>query len=314
MFFLKNINEEYLNLIPFFLFILSGISLVFISIFSIKNEKRKNVLGNYIKKSKLTDNFLDNWLNSKEFIESFEKENEKRFFLLNEYITPRFFTKLTLYSILGGVIFSVLIRNIIALPVAICIGYYLPQLYMDLLINNKKNKMEEQLGVAIKFFTTEFTTCRSVIISMQNVIPKLNNPIKGEFEKLARELNSGAYPKECLTNFGRRLDNKFSYVFSKLLIAYFNDGTDFGAQLVRLSEDIAEAQLQHKESRTELSMVRTTNLILNAIVFITVVVMFVFFPDYSYYFRATARGQFFMSLVIINSFVSILLGFKLSSI
>ena len=305
--------EKCINTLPFLLVFLTGILLLIISIIEIKNEKKKSVLKKYIKNTRKSDNFFDNWLDSQEFITKLEEKNEIKFALLSNIITPRRLTKLTIYSISGGILFSLLLQNILALPLSLGICYYIPTLYLDLLVKNKKGKIEGQLGVAIKFFTTEFTTTKSVIVALQNIIPKLPSPIKNEFERLAREINSGTPPKECLLNFSKRLDNKFAYVFSKLLISYFNDGTEFGEHLVRLSQDISTAQIQHKEIRSELSMVRTTNFILNGVVLFSILIIFVLIPNKSIYFKSSTTGQSLMTLVIFNSFISMYLGFRLEN-
>lgn len=304
---------KYMDNLPFLLIFLIGVLLLIISIIEIQNEKKKSVLKKYIKTTRNSDNFFDNWLNSQEFIIKWEERNEQKFALLSNIITPRKLTKLTIYSITFGVLFSLLLQNILILPLSLGICYYIPTLYLDLLVKNKKGKIEGQLGVAIKFFTTEFTTTRSVIVALQNIIPKLPYPIKTEFEKLTRELNSGTSPKDSLLNFSKRLDNKFSYVFSKLLISYFNDGTEFGEHLVRLSQDISTAQIQHKEIRSELSMVRTTNFILNGVVLFSILIIFVLFPSKSIYFKSSTTGQSLMTLVIFNSFISMYLGFRLEN-
>lgn len=307
-------SEEYLNLLPFTFICLAGVSLIFLSIYKIKYGREKSILKKYIKKRDTNrDSFLDDWLDSKNFIIKFEEKNNKKFGLIDEKISPRKITKVTMFSMLMGLIFSIIIRNIIALPIVITISFYLPQLYLDMVVKNKKIKIEQQLGICIKFFTSEFTTCKSVVVSFQNISNKLPNPIRGEIERLIREMNSGYLAVECLNGFAKRMDNRFAYIFSNLLISYFNKGTDIGEHLVRISNEITDAQGLHKENKTELAMVRATNLILNGVVFISIILMFLLFPKYSQSFRNTASGQTLVTLVIFNSFISIILGLKLEN-
>ena len=299
------------NLVPFICLFTVGISLFIIAALLIKNEKTKNVLNRYIKREKRKENFIDKWLNSKEFIEKFEKKNEKNLYLVQDKMTPRGFTKILIYTISGGLLFSILIRNIIVVPIIILICFYFPHLYISLIVTKKRKKIEEQFGTAIKFFNTEFITNKSIIIAVQNIIPKLQNPIKGEFEKLARELNSGFSPETALINFSKRLDNKFAYIFCNLLMSYFKNGTSFDKYLLALTEDIDEDILQQKEGKTELSMVRATNLLLNSVVLVSILVLFIFIPNRAEVFKNTAQGQTLMAIVILISFLSLYLGFKL---
>lgn len=300
------------NLIPIISLGITGILLLVLATIIRTKEKEKTILKKYINKEISKETYFKKVLNSSKIISNFEKNVEKKYAIaLTSDFTPRKVTKLMFLAVLVGFLFMWVIGNVIVFPLILAICYFIPLLYLDLVVKSKKNKIESQLGVAINFFITEFTTTKSVSISIQNIIPKLSNPIKNEFEKLLRELNSGVLPKESFQNFAKRVDNKFALIFADLLTSYFDKGTDFCSHLLGIAEDISDSQIQRKEGQTENAMMRTTNFILNGVLFVTIFVIFLFLPRFSECFKDTIRGQFLMAVVVLSSFLSIVLGFKM---
>lgn len=281
---------------------------ILLIIFLYLNSRSNNLLNKSmkIKKKGLIDNVLD----KAKFITDLEKANELKLELVGAKFSPREFTKI-LFSLtfLIGLSLSLVIGNIVFAPLLMIITYFIPVMILDLSTKKKKLKMEEQLGVAIRFFNTEYITTKSIPTSISNIIPKLSNPIKGEFEKLLRELLTGK-TEDAFNNFAKRLDNKFSYVFAKLIISQSSRGAGFGEYLISVSEDIMEEQTFYKENISELTMTRTVNVILNVVLLVSVFLVSII-PGMKSYF-ITSQGQFILVFAMITSFLSIILGFGLT--
>lgn len=301
----------FMNSIPFIFAIATGIILILIARVSSVADKERNILKDLVSGKKARKNLLDDLLNDSKFIHNLEEKNKMKLALVNDDFDIRKFTKIILLTTLIGIIFSLFIMNFIAMPFIIFISFYMPQLYLNLVATNKRNKIESQLGIAIKFFTSEFSTTKQVVVSLQNILPKLPKPIRGEFEKLSRELNSSGTPRQTLSNFASRMNNKYAYIFAKLLTSYYESGTEFSQHLIRLTSDITDNELTQQEGKAEVAMVRTTNLLLNGTVLVSVIVMFVFIPEKSVYFKDSIGGQALMAVAIINAFLSVILGLKL---
>jgi len=282
--------------------------LIALGIMVVVKSRKNNILNKYlnVKKEGLIDKILDKI----KFINELEERNKLKLDLIGSKISARSFTKtLFLLVFIIGVGLTSIIGNILALPFLLIICYLLPNIVLDLITKRKKLKMEEQLGVAIRFFKTEYITTKSIPISIQNIIPKLSNPIKKEFEKLLREILTGRI-EDAFNNFARRLDNKFAYVFAKLIISQSSKGAEFGEYLITVSEDITEEQTFYKENLTELAMSRFVNIALNVVLLLSVFLVYVI-PGVKVFFTSQ-KGQAVVLFAIISSFVSILLGFKLS--
>lgn len=295
----------------FTLIIISGFLLLFIAILWTRVDKERNILKKYTNNRYSSKGFFDELIEHTPFFMKYEETNRIKYAIVEDRFPVRKITKMSIISSLVIFIFGLGIQNIIVTLFGTYMGFYTPLVFIDMAAKNKRYKVQDQLGTAIKFFTSEFTTSRSVVVAMQRIIGKLPDPIRFEFERLTREFNSGGMPEQALSNFALRVNNKYAYIFARLLTSYFNKGTDFGPHLVQLTEDIMDEQLNMSEGKAELAMVRVTNLIMNAAVFISILVIFFIKPDMSSAFKETVSGQTLITAAIGLSVASLTAGMKM---
>lgn len=288
-----------------------GIGLCLIAVLLASIDSNKNILKKYIKPEK-EESRLDRFLDTKKIIIKFEDKISKKYRVIEDRFPVRKITKITIISMIIGIIFSIFIRNLIIIPFILIMCYLTPQLYLSMVKSKEQNRMEKELGNAIRFFRTEFTTTQSVPMALQNIIPKLNEPVKKYFEILSKEINYGIDPKIALCEFKKNVNDKFASIFANLLISYFEKGTAFGDSIIDISTKINNAQLRNKDKQVELSTMRVTNYILNFVLAVSIIIIYFVSPSIGIYFKQTIQGQLIMTLAIISGFVSLLLGFKIS--
>lgn len=304
--------EQYGEALFFSLTILSGFILLFMSILWTRIDKEKNILKKMTgRKYNAKKGVVDELIHSTPFLQRYEDKNKLKYAIIEDKYPARRITKFSLLTSVIVFVFGLGIRNIIVTIAGTYFGFFIPLIFVDMAAKSKRGKVQDQLGTAIKFFTSEFTTSRSVVVAMQRIIGKLPNPIRYEFERLTREFNSGGSPEQALANFALRVNNKYAYIFSRLLTAYFNKGTEFGPHLVQLTEDIMDEQLSMSEGKAELAMVRVTNMILNGAVFISIFIIFFIVPDRSVTFRESVSGQILVTVAVALSVASLTIGLKL---
>lgn len=303
-----NKNGEHLF---FILATLLGLLILASSILSQKIDKEKNILRKMVQEKVEEKGFINDLVQATSFLKNYEEKNRLKYSIIEDKFPIRKITKMSMVSALVVFIFGLSIQNVAVTVAGIPFGFHAPLVLIDMIAKNKRNKVQEQLGTAIKFFTSEFTTSRSVVVAMQRVLDRLPQPIRHEFERLTREFNSGQSVDKALSNFALRINNKYAFIFSRLLISYFNKGTEFGEHLIQLAEDIMDEQLSMSEGRTEIAMVRTTNLIMNAAVFISILIIFFIMPAKSQVFKSTAQGQMLITVAVSLSVASLTLGLKM---
>lgn len=292
---------------------ITGLLLVILSIMMTIKERKKTIIDKYIKGEKIKISFLDRLFDDSKYISSFEEKISNKYAIVFDKIVPRTITKITIFIMIIGIVFVLITKNIILLPIMVLIAYELPLLYLNVISKSKKNKIEEQLGISIKFLITEYTTTKSLVIAIQNIIPKLKNPIKKEYERLLRSINSGIDVKNALEDFSKRMNNKYARILACLINSFYEKGTEFTEQLMSISNDITDAQNEAKEGKAELTTVRWVNIIVNTVVFLTILIIFLFVPKFAICFQNTIRGQIFLVVAVMNSFISIILGLRLEN-
>lgn len=292
---------------------ITGLLLVILSIMMTIKERKKTIIDKYIKGEKIKTSFLDRLFDDSKYISSFEEKISNKYAIVFDKIVPRTITKIIVLIMTIGIVFVLITKNIILLPIMVLIAYELPLLYLNVISKSKKNKIEEQLGISIKFLITEYTTTKSLVIAIQNIIPKLKNPIKKEYERLLRSINSGIDVKNALEDFSKRMNNKYARILACLINSFYEKGTEFTEQLMSISNDITDAQNEAKEGKAELTTVRWVNIIVNTVVFLTILIIFLFVPKFAICFQNTIRGQIFLVVAVMNSFISIILGLRLEN-
>ena len=292
---------------------ITGLLLVILSIMMTIKERKKTIIDKYIKGEKIKTSFLDRLFDDSKYISSFEEKISNKYAIVFDKIVPRTITKIIVLIMAIGIVFVLITKNIILLPIMVLIAYELPLLYLNVISKSKKNKIEEQLGISIKFLITEYTTTKSLVIAIQNIIPKLKNPIKKEYERLLRSINSGIDVKNALEDFSKRMNNKYARILACLINSFYEKGTEFTEQLMSISNDITDAQNEAKEGKAELTTVRWVNIIVNTVVFLTILIIFLFVPKFAICFQNTIRGQIFLVVAVMNSFISIILGLRLEN-
>lgn len=292
---------------------ITGLLLVILSIMMTIKERKKTIIDKYIKGEKIKISFLDRLFDDSKYISSFEEKISNKYAIVFDKIVPRTITKIIVLIMAIGIVFVLITKNIILLPIMVLIAYELPLLYLNVISKSKKNKIEEQLGISIKFLITEYTTTKSLVIAIQNIIPKLKNPIKKEYERLLRSINSGIDVKNALEDFSKRMNNKYARILACLINSFYEKGTEFTEQLMSISNDITDAQNEAKEGKAELTTVRWVNIIVNTVVFLTILIIFLFVPKFAICFQNTIRGQIFLVVAVMNSFISIILGLRLEN-
>lgn len=297
----------------YILLLLLGACLITLAVLLQKEDKKKNVLQSFIKDKRVTNDAIDRILDSISYVHKFETHIQRKINILDKDITPRKITKRMLMSVLLCIIFGIYIKNSLAIIPLILIGYNLPMVMLDIQIKKKRRLLEEQLGDAIKMFVTEFTTNKSFIVALNNIMKDVKAPLKHEFARLLRKLNSGEPYAECLMDFAYRLDNKWAYIFAKLIINYLDKGVDFVDHLIRVTEAITEEKIKYKENATELTAMKTTNLVLNAAIPVVYVVNTQINKEQSRVFTDTPTGRIIMLCVIVGTFISLMLGLKLEN-
>lgn len=287
----------------------TGFVLFLIGVLLTREQRRKSVLT--IKRKEKVS-WLDSLLNRVPYIVKREERLNKRLSILSLNMSARAFTK---YKVLAAVLacfVGALMHNALVVPPLIIIFISIPEAVIDNRISKRVSQMEEQTLEAFQLFLTEYTTTRNILQTLVNISPKLEYPLRSEFELLARNLHSGVPYEESLRIFAERTDNKWTNVFAQMMITYIREGGDFTPHLLNITRYITDEKILSEENKTEMSSVRTVNLLLNALIPVAYVMNTVMNPEGVRVFITTSTGKFMILIVSLCVLASLYLSRKIS--
>ncbi len=298
--------------ITFIVFLLLGILMIVYSQVGKSIERRKNIIAERRSGKKQKVGFLDQILDKSEFMRRYEDQFRKRVSVLDIEYDARKYTKLKLYSGLAGILVAIYLKNIYVVIPLILIGTSIPTAIIEMKIKKRVSLFNDQILEAFQMFITEYTTTRSVQRTIVDIGPKLKNPLRKEFERLARKLNSGEPVEECFVEFAERTQNKWTLIFAQLMITYFRNGGDFTEQLLNITKSITNEKILDETNSTELSSMRIINIAMNALVPIAYISNKFINPQDANVFVETGIGKTIMFCVVIACSISLYIGKKIT--
>lgn len=298
--------------ITYIVFLLLGVLLIAYSLVGRSIERRKTIISRRGANKTQTIRFLDQWLGKNEFIKKQEEKFSKQVAVLDMEYDARKYTKLKILSALIGIAISAYLRNFfVAIPLAL-IGISVPTAFIEMKIKKRVSLFNDQILEAFQIFLTEYTTTRSVHKTIVDICPKLKNPLRKEFERLGRKLNSGEPIEECFIEFAERTQNKWTLIFAQMMITYFRNGGDFTEQLLNITKSITNEKILDETNSTELSSMRLINIAMNALVPIAYISNKFINPQDAKVFVETGIGKTIMFCVVIACSISLYIGKKIT--
>lgn len=301
-----------MKVVLIFILILGILTFTF-SILKEASDKRTSVLRKILSKSS-NKGFLDKYLDKIKFVVKHEEKVDDYLRIIEANYTARKLTKYRLLGIYVGLLSCIYMKNIlIVLPMTVIFSS-LPTFIIGVGIERKQLKFNTQLTEAIQLFNVEYCTTQNVNDALFNILPKLKKPIKHEFERLFRKLNSGEKKEDCFLDFARRVNNKNAMIFAQLMITYYKKGGDVSPHISRVVSSMFSERKMRKYSKMELSGIRTVNIITNACVPVAYIANRILNPESTKYFTDTNPGRFIIFIIVTTMLGSLFIGEKISKV
>lgn len=298
--------------VTFLLAMILGIMLIAQGFIGRSIERRKNIIKRGLGRTRQAKSFIDELLDKSTFITNSEEELDKQLDLLGIEMEARDFTKIKGFSAFMAMLLGLYLQNFIAMVPLTLIFINIPTSVIRGRVKKRQNMYSDQILESFQVFISEFTTTRSVQKTIVNISPKLNYPIRREFERLGRKLNSGESPESCFLDFAQRTNNKWTMIFAQMLITYYDTGADFIDQLLSVTTNITNERVLEEQNKTELSSMRIMNIAMNALVPVAYISNRLLNPQEARIYIETAAGKNIIIAVAFAVFFSLYLGEKIS--
>jgi Flp pilus assembly protein TadB len=294
-------------------FVLLGILMVVFGLLKERTDRKKSVLGDLLKESRgERKGIIDKVLDRIPYIVEREKKLDAQISVLNVKYKARMFTYLELLGVVTALVISIYLRNWFILIPMVVIGFIVPVSFVEIKIKKKFKLFDDQILEAFQLFITEYTTTGNVQKTIANISPNIKYPLRNEFERLGRKLNSGEPVENCFMDFARRTNNRWTMVFAQMMITYFRTGGDFIPHLYSITESINNEKILAEQNSTELSSLRIVNMVLNALVPVAFVISRVINPEDTEVFTTTFAGKAIIFGVVVGCLISLVVGKKIT--
>lgn len=154
-------------------------------------------------------------------------------------------------------------RNVMAGIAMAALCYMVPDQLLGLGAGSNRDKVHEQLQLAIQIFSSEYRTGRSIARAFLRTAPQLPAPIRDHFERAARRLNNGDNLDLVLEEFVQNLQHPFAALFASNCKAVDEDA-QAAAMFDATAYQLNQWRIRYKSHAAALSGGRALGLILNA--------------------------------------------------
>jgi len=216
------------------------------------------------------------------------------------------FISYTLACALIGIFVSIMYLNnvLVAVPLSLTAAL-IPWGTLMFFAGRKRNMIDNLLDPVIQLFISEYNSYNNIIVALNNIVPKIEGPLREEFSRLSRELNSGRNYIETLTDFALRLDNHWVYKFSHILSIRLTKGLEISEMLLSLLMEIKTRKVQIKQRKAEIIGVKAEHYLL----YLATPLMYIFAsrvnPKAHYLLTQTSQGKKLMFFIVVSLLISI---------
>lgn len=267
-----------------------------------KRKVRKNILltSNIISNK----NFLEKLIDKNKHLNKLAIDLDVKISMCGMEITSyQIIQKAFVYSLIGIAI-GIFILNPLAVLLFAVIGFAIPIININDKVHTQFKKIDKQILKAIQLFLNEYQKTQNISEVLESICPRLDYPIRSEFERLLRRINSGVDFRIALNEFANRLKNEWIYMFVNALIMNKENGSEIVDVLMKTLTKIANKEVVQNEKDMETFSGR----ILNKMMMLTVPVAFVLVliarPEAQELYFYTVQGKMVINVAVILCAIS----------
>lgn len=267
-----------------------------------KRKVRKNILltSNVISNK----NFLKKLIDKNKHLNKLAMELDVKISMCGMEITSyQIIQKAFVYSLIGIAI-GIFILNPLAVLLFAVIGFAIPIININDKVHTQFKKIDKQILKAIQLFLNEYQKTQNISEVLESICPRLDYPIRSEFERLLRRINSGVDFRVALNEFANRLKNEWIYMFVNALIMNKENGSEIVDVLMKTLTRIANKEVVQNEKDMETFSGR----ILNKMMMLTVPAAFVLVliarPEAQELYFHTVQGKMVINVAVILCAIS----------
>ena len=184
------------------------------------------------------------------------------------------------------------------LLVILIITFFLPDIYLNLIFNKKRKRIEEDLLKAIIIMNNAFGSGKNIMQAIQIVKTELDGPIQDEFEKIYLDITYGLSLDVVFNRFYERVKlEDAKYITSSLTLL-----NKTGGDIIRVFSRLEKSILDKKNLKNELiSLTSSSRFVFRFLAFlpfIFIIIIFILNPKYFNPLFSSSIGIFILIFIV----------------
>ncbi|QUH21987.1 type II secretion system F family protein [Alkaliphilus sp. B6464] len=207
-----------------------------------------------------------------------------------------------------GTAIGIFILNPVAVLLFMIVGFVIPIIGLNDKVESQLKKMDKQILKAIQSFLNEYQKTQNIAEILEAICPKLEYPIRAEFERLLRLINSGMDLEDALYDFAKRMSNEWIYLFINALVINKENGSDITDVLMRTITKISNREIVQSEKDMEIFSGKILNRILMLTVPAAFVTVLILRPEAKDLFFHTTQGKMVINASVVLCIISFIIN------
>jgi len=231
-------------------------------------------LSKVLKKSVVLSNYGNRY---NKFIRYEERNNKEGM----DYVSIKFFI---VFFLLVLSVFSLCFQTIhldfMLVLVIFIVGFFLPDVFLNIEFSRKRKRIEEDLLKAIIIMNNAFSSGRNIIQATQIVVSELDGPIQDEFRKIYLDINYGLSLDVVFNRFYERVKLEDAKYITTSLSLLNKTGGDIVQIFSRLEKSIFDKKNLKNELYSLTASSRFVFKMLVGLPIIFILLIFILNPSY----------------------------------
>ncbi len=179
------------------------------------------------------------------------------------------------------------------------ISFFLPDIYLAILFNQKRKRIEDDLLRSIIIMNNAFSSGKNIMQAIMMVKTELDGPIQDEFEKIYLDITYGLSLDVVFKRFYERVKiEDVQYITTSLTLL-----NKTGGDIIRVFSRLEKSILERKNLRSELkSLTSSSRFVFKFLVFLPFIfaaIIFILNPTYFSPLVSSSLGIFMFVIILL---------------
>lgn len=250
---------------------------------------------------------LSKWLKKSTFLTNYSKRYDKHIRYENrfnftgmDYVSIKLLVGILLILLnIVTSMFQLVSVSIMSLLLSFIIGFFLPDIFLEIEYERKRKKVEEDLLKAIIIMNNSFKSGRNIMQAVEIVKEELEGPISDEFKKIYLDMTYGLSIEVVFDRFYNRVKlDDAKYITSSLSLL-----NKTGGNIVRVFGTIEKNFFNKKKLKQEMQSLTSASIfvfrILCVLPFLFILIIYLLNPSYFTPMFTTIMGRILLLFIIL---------------